>query len=629
LDEKPSASTEPEHVNGAPEPGDDADSLLPSLPEPDVAATVPPKPALTASAPGDSASEDGEPEDGEHVIDGEEAAAEADTTAETVTPVAAHTEPESDAEPVEEPDDEETVEAPTMPMARATRESEPEPSLSTGGDVGTEEGAQPGGEPADEDPKPARPMQKSIPAWADTAASTTSTAGGAKSHPEAEVAEPSRPMEKATPEWAKTVSGAEAPEAEPEPVSEPRPPVPMAKDGPDWAETGHGAAEATVIPTAEPEAAKAPSWSPGPAETKAPIAADADWPPEPETEHTMPAWTPGQPKRPATSAPAAAADIWPPEPATETAMPAVSPFDSSTGPARPAVAPAKPKEPTRPPEPARQEPVATPAPPPAPVPAPVAPPPAPPPPAPVAPPPAPAVPAYEEPDVDWPAPVDIPAWAPRIRIEAPHAQPVEPAATVAPAAAAPASAAPAAPTPAAPAPTLSPEAAAAETRAAAEALASGQSTPQPVRPATKPGATQAGTGDWRVVPTKPHDVLITGTVPTAEDRAYAEWFAWAKRGGAKAPACHAAAQGAFRALAAGHDIATAVQWATAAMVTPPVAVPVGRQTYCAWFSLANIDLNLETPRAHAYAMAAVAALEAGADARGAHAAGAAAAGVRF
>src|SRR5207245_2579197 len=38
--------------------------------------------------------------------------------------------------------------------------------------------------------------------------------------------------------------------------------------------------------------------------------------------------------------------------------------------------------------------------------------------------------------------------------------------------------------------------------------------------------------------------------PTAEDRSYAEWFAWAKRGGAPASACHAAAQGAFKASAA-------------------------------------------------------------------------------
>ncbi len=117
-------------------------------------------------------------------------------------------------------------------------------------------------------------------------------------------------------------------------------------------------------------------------------------------------------------------------------------------------------------------------------------------------------------------------------------------------------------------------------------------------------------------------------VPTPEDRSYAEWFAWAKRGGAPASACHAAAQGAFQALAGGKDVATAVQWATAAMSRPPAAVSASRQTYCAWFSLANIDLNMDQHRAHAFAAAAVLALDNGADAAAAHAAGLAAAGIR-
>jgi hypothetical protein len=116
-------------------------------------------------------------------------------------------------------------------------------------------------------------------------------------------------------------------------------------------------------------------------------------------------------------------------------------------------------------------------------------------------------------------------------------------------------------------------------------------------------------------------------VPTAEDRSYAEWFAWAKRGGAPASACHAAAQGAFQALAGGKDVSVAVQWATAAMSRPPAPVSQGRQAYCAWFSLANIDMNLDQHRAHAFATAAIHALEAGADATQAHAAGLAAAGI--
>jgi hypothetical protein len=117
-------------------------------------------------------------------------------------------------------------------------------------------------------------------------------------------------------------------------------------------------------------------------------------------------------------------------------------------------------------------------------------------------------------------------------------------------------------------------------------------------------------------------------VPTPEDRSYAEWFAWAKRGGAPASACHAAAQGAFQALSGGKDVATAVQWATAAMTRPPVPVSADRQSYCAWFSLGNIDLTLDQHKAHAFATAAVHALDSGADAASAHAAGLHAAGIK-
>ena len=73
---------------------------------------------------------------------------------------------------------------------------------------------------------------------------------------------------------------------------------------------------------------------------------------------------------------------------------------------------------------------------------------------------------------------------------------------------------------------------------------------------------------------------------------------------------------------------TAVQWATAAMSRPPENVAYARQTYCAWFALANIDLNMDQHRSHAFAGAAVLALDAGMDASAAHAAGLAAAGIR-
>ena len=75
-------------------------------------------------------------------------------------------------------------------------------------------------------------------------------------------------------------------------------------------------------------------------------------------------------------------------------------------------------------------------------------------------------------------------------------------------------------------------------------------------------------------------------------------------------------------------MSTAVQWATAAMSRPPENVSYARQQYCAWFALANIDLNFDQHRSHAFAGAAVQALDAGADASAAHAAGLAAAGIR-
>jgi hypothetical protein len=146
----------------------------------------------------------------------------------------------------------------------------------------------------------------------------------------------------------------------------------------------------------------------------------------------------------------------------------------------------------------------------------------------------------------------------------------------------------------------------------------------PAQPAAQPAATKPA---WEVVP-PPRSADRGSQGPTPEDRSYAEWFAWAKRGGAPASACHAAAQGAFKALAAGKDVATAVQWATAAMSRPPENVSFGRQQYCAWFSLANIDLNLDQHRSHAFAMAAVRALDAGQDAAAAHAAGMVAAGIK-
>src|SRR5439155_1704102 len=114
--------------------------------------------------------------------------------------------------------------------------------------------------------------------------------------------------------------------------------------------------------------------------------------------------------------------------------------------------------------------------------------------------------------------------------------------------------------------------------------------PVPATLPTTPAQPAPARSTWEVVEQKsksgPHPKVDPG--PTAEDRSYAEWFAWAKRGGAPASACHAAAQGAFKALSSGKDVSTAVQWATAAMSRPPENVSFTRHTYCAWFSLANI-----------------------------------------
>jgi len=205
----------------------------------------------------------------------------------------------------------------------------------------------------------------------------------------------------------------------------------------------------------------------------------------------------------------------------------------------------------------------------------------------------------------------VPAWAPQIHLGSTPPAPIPVAVTPV----APQPVQPPAPTPAATAPPPPP--------------------PPPPPPAAPPAPAAGATAEqpaahasWSVIPQKHVDVNITRQIPTNDDKAYAEWFAWAKRGGAKAPACHSAAQGAFRALSTGHDIATAVKWATAAMASPPAAVDAGRQAYCAWYSLANIDMKLDTARAHLFATGAVKALDAGADSTQAANAGAAAAGLR-
>jgi hypothetical protein len=210
----------------------------------------------------------------------------------------------------------------------------------------------------------------------------------------------------------------------------------------------------------------------------------------------------------------------------------------------------------------------------------------------------------------WPG-INVPAWAPQ------------------PAATHPGTANP---LPGSASPYLEPARASQPAPAPAPAQASVPPAAAPAPAPTAPGISAAPaapapkTSSWEIVDQK-RQAEPTRQGPSPEDKSYAEWFAWAKRSGAPAGACHAAAQGAFRALAAGHDMNTAVQWATLAMASPPGLVGQSRQLYCAWYSLGNIDLKLPTAQAHAFANGAIQALEEGVDSMGAHQAGLAAAGI--
>ena len=376
---------------------------------------------------------------------------------------------------------------------------------------------------------------------------------------------------------------------------------------------------ATVPPasTAPPASTVPPAATVSPAPTLPPAATT---PPEPIAPTVPPASTaPPEPIAP-TVPPAATA---PPEPIAPTVPPAATAPSGPVAPTvPPAAAPAVPTEP-RPTVPPAQPVVPAAA---APAPAPAASTP------PASAPSAPAAPQQSgDPAVDWPDAVPIPSWAPQIHVTTEHRAPAQPAPQPAPAP-------PAAQPQPAPQPTASqPPAQPPPSRPPSAPPSQPPSAPpfavpaSVAQPGSSPGAQQPGgtanRSSWEVVEQR-QKVDPKKVVPTPEDRSYAEWFAWAKRGGAPAGACHAAAQGAFQALSSGKDVATAVQWATAAMTRPPVPVSADRQSYCAWFSLAHIDLNLDQHKAHAFATAAVHALDAGADAASAHAAGLHAAGIK-
>jgi nicotinate-nucleotide--dimethylbenzimidazole phosphoribosyltransferase len=563
--------------------------------------------------------------------------------------------------------------------------------------------------PADE-PAEAVPTRETIPVWAQKPGD--SRGGHEPVAPVASKGDPdwSKPEaptngETEPPQWAATVptdpgepieaAAAEASEPGPEPASAPvtEPPRAVAAD----------AMKSTWPPAAE--AAPAP-----PEETDV-------WPPEPPTEHAMPAWphpselkeepsTPAQPipswpesfeaAEPAEASPAEPAEASAAEPAASPSEPAVA---KTEPPAARAAEPAEPAEPAPAGEAGDAEPAGQPEPeaavaagpqpeaaeakvPPTITPAarkdtadtvkPSVPPeeewnPEPPPPLPAAAPEAESTPGSGAPTATMPAAAEEvaapaaadepgepgapaepaiarPSWAPQPSAE-PAAGAGQPAAAASSAYEIPAwaprvplAAEPGTPTWFSPREQIphatSQPAAHAEPAHAQPApmpVVGGQLPVAPVpkpQPQPEPPESARSKAAWEVVPSPKTERANAPQGPTAEDRSYAEWFAWAKRGGAPASACHAAAQGAFKALAAGKDLATAVQWATGAMSRPPENVSYTRQTYCAWFSLASIDLSLDQNRSHAFANAALQALDAGQDAGAAHAAGLAAAGIR-
>ena len=533
-------------------------------------------------------------------------------------------------------------------------------------------------EAASEEPVDAVPTSQTTPVWANTVpVEPAEDPDEAKAASEVEEAMPALPMQKGDPEWSKAQS---SPNGEGSRVTPGWATTVPTSSGEALAET-ETETETETEPDAEPEAtgdeteAESPltephravaadalksTWPPATDSAPAPPEETDIWPPEPPTEKAMPAWpppseleepvTPAQPiptwpdsfepasASPPTLTPAAAAPMPPtitpaPAPAAEIATPeAASPASDAGPPVTASAPPAKP-EPIAPrpkPDsvaPANPEPVTPDKPEPvvAAQPEPVSPAQSGPPPRHVWEPGHRVEPATPAPKIASTPPLQIPAWAPRVPLAAEPGTPTWfspreeiPHTTAQPVAQSTPNPAPA-PKPSAPIPP------------GGGHLPVAQIPIPPATPAASAGSQSAAAkSTWEVVEQKsksgPHAKVEPG--PTAEDRSYAEWFAWAKRGGAPASACHSAAQGAFKALSGGKDVATAVQWATAAMSRPPENVSYARQTYCAWFSLANIDLNLDQQRAHAFAAAALQALDLGQDAAAAHAAGLAAAGIK-
>jgi hypothetical protein len=102
----------------------------------------------------------------------------------------------------------------------------------------------------------------------------------------------------------------------------------------------------------------------------------------------------------------------------------------------------------------------------------------------------------------------------------------------------------------------------------------------------------------------------------AEERGYAEWFAWARQHlDADSLAAHEAAEAAIEAQRSGQDHTLAVAAATrAARGTTRLAalnVPPRRRTYAEWFDWARLESGQAPERLHDAALTAVETMEAG------------------
>jgi hypothetical protein len=104
--------------------------------------------------------------------------------------------------------------------------------------------------------------------------------------------------------------------------------------------------------------------------------------------------------------------------------------------------------------------------------------------------------------------------------------------------------------------------------------------------------------------------------PPGRERAYAEWFAWAKQGNGEPGKAHAAARAALAAQDSGQDSsssAAAAQLAAQDQSASSTGAGDPRlESYASWYAWSLQDLRLDRERAHVAAAAAIRAVEQGA-----------------